>query len=51
VVTSTLAMARPMRILDHVAFMTSRFLPDASVIRPDQPRGSAAPQLQSPFPI
>src|SRR5215218_4759699 len=48
VVTSTLAMARPMRTLDHVAFMTSRFLPHASVLRPDQPRGSAAPHLQSP---
>jgi hypothetical protein len=29
VVTSTLAMARPMRTLDHVAFMTSHFLPHA----------------------
>jgi hypothetical protein len=51
VVTSTLAMARPMRTLDHVAFMTSRFLPQASVLRPDQPRGSAAPYLTIPFPI
>src|SRR5215211_7435338 len=42
VVTSTLAMARPMRTLDHVAFMTSRFLPHAWVLRPDQPPGSAA---------
>src|SRR4029450_11091008 len=41
VVTSTLAMARPMRTLDHVAFMTSRFLPHAScyapISREDQP--------------
>src|SRR4029453_13549792 len=50
VVTSTLAMARPMRILDHVAFMTSRFLPLASVLRPDQPReerGTRAPRSRS----
>src|SRR5829696_1529615 len=50
VVTSTLAMARPMRTLDHVAFMTARFLPHASVLRPDQPRedrGTRAPRSRS----
>src|SRR5215217_4337100 len=51
VVTSTLAMARPMSTLDHVAFMTSRFLPHAWVLRPEQPPGSAAPHRTIPFPI
>jgi hypothetical protein len=42
-------MARPMRTLDHVAFMTSRFLPHASVLRPIS-REDQLPRIFKPLP-